>query len=61
MNSMPGIKGEVNDFQTKWTLSPRQRLYGPVREGRPGRRVHRFQRRATSPMSSTTGARSFRY
>ncbi len=33
MNSMPGIAGETNDFNTKWNLQVRQRLYGPQRKG----------------------------
>ena len=31
INSMPGIVGEVTDFQNKWNPTLRQRLYGPQR------------------------------
>ena len=44
MNSMPGIAGEMTDFKTKWNPQIRERLYGPQRQGRPRRRVHRLQR-----------------
>ena len=44
MNSMPGIAGETTDFKTKWNPQIRERLYGPQRQGRPRRRVHRLQR-----------------
>jgi hypothetical protein len=31
MNSMPGIKGDVTDFQNKWNPKLRESLYGPKR------------------------------
>jgi hypothetical protein len=33
MNSMPGIKGDVTDFSTKWNPRLRDQLYGPGRRG----------------------------
>jgi hypothetical protein len=33
MNSMPGIKGDVSDFSTKWNSRLRDRLYDPTRKG----------------------------
>jgi dienelactone hydrolase len=32
VNSMPGIAGEVTDFQNKWGPSIRERLYGPQKK-----------------------------
>jgi len=33
MNSMPGIRGGVTDFQLKWNPRIREQLYGPNRKG----------------------------
>ncbi|HEY3323637.1 MAG TPA: hypothetical protein VGP72_24495 [Planctomycetota bacterium] len=33
MNSSPGIKGEINDFQNKWNAQLREQLYGAKRKG----------------------------
>jgi hypothetical protein len=33
MNSMPGIRGAVADFQNKWNPRIREQLYGPNRKG----------------------------
>lgn len=33
MNSMPGIRGAVTDFQNKWNPKLREQLYGPNRKG----------------------------
>ena len=33
MNSMPGIAGEVTDFNNKWNVKLREQLYGPARKG----------------------------
>ncbi len=33
INSMPGIAGDVTDFQNKWGPSVRERLYGPQKRG----------------------------
>jgi hypothetical protein len=33
VNSSPGIRGEVTDFQNKWNAQLRERLYGPGRTG----------------------------
>ncbi len=32
MNSMPGVRGEVTDFNIKWSPKIRERLYGPKRK-----------------------------
>jgi len=32
MNSMPGIAGDVTDFQNKWNAKLREQLYGPERK-----------------------------
>jgi hypothetical protein len=33
MNSMPGIAGEVTDFNSKWNVKLREQLYGAARKG----------------------------
>ena len=33
MNSMPGISGDVTDFNNKWNAKLREQLYGPARKG----------------------------
>ena len=33
MNSSPGIKGDVTDFENKWSPELREKLYGPNRKG----------------------------
>ncbi len=33
LNSMPGIQGEVADFQNRWNETIKERLYGPNRRG----------------------------
>ena len=33
MNSMPGVRGEVTDFRTKWSAEIRRRFYGQERTG----------------------------
>ena len=33
MNSMPGIAGEVTDFNNKWNAQLQAQLYGPARQG----------------------------